>query len=143
MYTPQRGDTMTTTTAGPAQLAEGRQLLTARLRAMADWLDASPGVPVHPYSAVIISYFGELDEARAARESAPGGWRKETSEVSSWISYEHGEQGDDGDMKYQVTYQFNVSKETTCERVQTGVRHVEAVEAHDEPVFGWKCDTGA
>jgi hypothetical protein len=113
-----------------------RATLIARLRGMADWLEANPGVPVSPYSEVTVAVFGaDLEEARAARAAAPGGWRKQTSPTDNYISYEHGE--DDGTVRSRVTYAIHVAKSATCERVQIGVKHIEA---HDEPVFEWKCD---
>jgi hypothetical protein len=117
---------------------DGRELLTARLRAMADWLDANPAVPLHPYSEVTISYFSDdIEEARAAREAARGGWRKQTSPTDNYITYEHGDNGDQQFNQWSVTYALHVSKAATCERVQVGTKHVEE---HDEPVFEWKCD---
>jgi hypothetical protein len=118
---------------------DGRAVLTARLRAMADWLDANPGVPLSPYSEVQINYFtNDIEEARAAREAARGGWRKQTSPTASYVTYEHGDT-DGGEFagKWAVTYAIHVAKAATCERVQVGVRHVEE---HDEPVYEWKCD---
>ncbi len=117
---------------------DGRSTLITRLHALADWLEANPDVPVSPYAEVRIDYFGAaLDEARAIREAAPGGWVKRTSSTDNYISYEHGDGSDE--MKWRVCYAVHVSKSesTSCERVQTGTRHVEA---HDEPVFEWKCD---
>jgi hypothetical protein len=118
-----------------------RSVLTARLRAMADWLDASPGIPLSPYISVVINQFATMDEAREARSSAPGGWVKDNNAASSWVTYHHdASPGPDADavaVKWQVRYSLNVSKADTCERVQIGSRHVEE---HDEPVYEWKCD---
>jgi hypothetical protein len=115
----------------------GRSTLIARLHALASWLEANPDVPVSPYSDIIVNYFTTLDEARAVREAAPGGWRKQTSPADNYITYEHGET--DGTGKWKVFYALHVAKSgsDTCERVQVGTKHVEE---HDEPVFEWKCD---
>lgn len=118
---------------------DGRKILTARLRALADWLDANPEVPVSPYGQVQVYQFtDDMDIARAARASAPGGWDKDTSPVDNYITYQHKAlpELDDSD-KWTVQYALHVSKSATCERVQTGVRHIEE---HDEPVYEWKCD---
>ena len=117
---------------------DGRGILIARLRAMAAWLEANPDLPLSPYTDVTISYFGTRDDARAARESAPGGWRKHTSPTDNYITYQHGDHDPDSG-KWDVTYEIHVAKSgsSTCERVQVGTRHVEA---HDEPVYEWKCD---
>ncbi len=113
-----------------------RSVLTARLRALADWLDANPGIPVSPYTEMTINSFSSMDEAREIRASAPGGWSKANSTTSKWITYKyHPLPGADPD-KWQVSYNLNISKEDTCERVQTGVKHIEE---HDEPIYEWKC----
>jgi hypothetical protein len=113
---------------------DGREVLTARLRALADWLDASPGVPLSPYCSVQVNTFAEnMDDARTARASAPGGWEKDS--VGNYFAYTRAFLPDDSG-KWEVSYALNVNKAATCERVQTGVKHVEE---HDEPVFEWKC----
>ena len=119
--------------------SDGREILTARLRAMADWIDANPRLPLSPYSKIMISCFGsDMKQARAARRDIPGGWAKDTSPSSNYITYVHGRDDDDPDpSRWQVTYNLHVSKSATCERVQVGTRHIEE---HDEPVFEWKCD---
>jgi hypothetical protein len=118
--------------------ADGRELLIRRLHDMADWLEANPGVTVSPYAEVTISHFAaDMDDARAIREAAPGGWRKQTSPTDNYISYEHGDH-DPASNRWRVAYCVHVAKSSaTCERVQVGTRHVEE---HDEPVFEWKCD---
>jgi hypothetical protein len=113
---------------------DGREVLTARLRALADWLDASPGVPLSPYCSVQVNTFADnMDDARTARASAPGGWEKDS--VGNYFAYTRAFLPDDSG-KWEVSYALNVNKAATCERVQTGVKHVEE---HDEPVFEWKC----
>jgi hypothetical protein len=118
--------------------AADRATVITRLRAMADWLEASPAVPLSPYITIAITAFASSeDDARAIRAAAPGGWRKDTTPETQWITYCHG----DDDARNQVVYQLNVNKEATaCERVQTGTVHVPA---HDEPVYEWKCGPGA
>ena len=36
--------------------------------------------------------------------------------------------------------EFYSTRQVTCKKVQTGTKHVDAVEAHDEPVFEYQCD---
>lgn len=118
----------------PAVTGDGRGVLIARLRLMAGWLEDNPDVPLTPYSAVHVSFFGGTEAgARELRKAAPGGWRKDTSAADNYITYQHG----DSDPQWEVLYQYHVSKEAmACERVQVGSRHVEE---HDEPVYEWKC----
>jgi hypothetical protein len=115
---------------------DGRETLTLRLRLMADWLDANPQLPISPYSDVQIIEFCDMEQAREARRSAPGGWKKSTSPTDNFITYEHHAEESDS-IRWRVIYAIHVSKKATCERVQVGTKHVEE---HDEPVFEWKCD---
>lgn len=49
---------------------EGRKILIGRLRDMADWLEAHPGIPLSPYAAVHVSAFtddpGEINNVQHA-----------------------------------------------------------------------------
>lgn len=40
----------------------------------------------------------------------------------------------------EVRAQVIAAKSDVCTRRQTGTHHVEAVPAHDEPVYGWDCE---
>lgn len=69
---------------------------------------------------------------RAAMAAAPGSWHKFSA--NDHISYYK----DIGD---PLSFRFHVSRSTTCTKVQVGTKEVPAVEAHDEPVYEWRCDT--
>jgi hypothetical protein len=113
-----------------------RAEMIAGLRAMADWLEAHPGVAVDRFSPVTMNLFAETeDEARAVRAAAPGGWEKDAK--GDYLTYARQFSGEG--YRCVVEYQVHVNKRSTCERVQVGTRHVEAVEAHDEPVYEWRC----
>jgi hypothetical protein len=121
---------------------EKRVTQIAGMRAMTDWLELHPDVPI-PYG-VSITLYVEMDEARKIRAGSVGGWVKSDSDYAftyrksftpalpNWESCE---------------YILQVAKsEATCKRVQVDTRHVEAqpaTEAHDEPVFKWVCGPDA
>jgi hypothetical protein len=123
----------------------GRDILIARLRAMAQWLEDSPGVPVSEFSPVHVSQWTDsVDDARAVMAAHPGGWSKDTSPTDNYITYRHGDADPADPNRWNVLYQLHVRKEAgACERVQVGTRRVEAVEAHDEPVWEWRCAPAA
>jgi hypothetical protein len=113
-----------------------RAEMIAGLRAMADWLEAHPGVAVDRFVPVSMTLFAASeDEARAIRAAAPGGWEKDAK--GDYLSYARRFSGEG--YRCVVEYEVHVNKQTTCERVQVGVKHVEAVEAHSEPVYEWRC----
>lgn len=118
---------METTTDHRAEMIRG-------LRAMADWLEAHPGIPVSRYNPVTMTLFpADEAEARAIRAAAPGGWGKDPA--GDFIAYERQFSGA-GSGTSRVQYRVLLSKNQTCERVQVGTRHVAA---HDEPVYEWRC----
>jgi len=112
---------------------EGRGILIARLRGMADWLEAHPEIPLSPHVSIGIHQFADSEaHARQVRKAAGGGWVKQASPESDYVTYVHG----DG-APWSVKYFLNINKAaTSCERVQVGTLHVEA---HDEPVWEWRC----
>lgn len=129
---------MTTSSHADQAKVTGRDILIARLRGMADWLAVHPDLPISPFCDVEISVFGQdLDGARGAMASAPGGWRKGTTAASNFISYEHGDYDPEDPARWNVVYRIHVAKDdSTCERVQIGTKFVPE---HEEPVFEWKC----
>jgi len=109
-----------------------RARMVSGLRELADTLEQFPGLPVPFVSATV--YTDSLDQARAARRGIHG-WAKRNSAGSAYVTYEK--------MFGQVELGIYVSKSGACERVQVGTTHVEAVEAHDEPVYEWRCEPGS
>jgi hypothetical protein len=128
--------TMTAPQVATAEEAAERQAKIDGLRALAGWLEANPEVPI-PY-AIDATVFTDMAEARAIRKHAHG-WSKGGS--GDWLTYMLSFAGDG----YSgVGYHILVAKaDASCRRVQKGVKHVEAVEAHDEPVYEWVCDPAA
>jgi hypothetical protein len=121
-----------------------RQRMIAAIRAYANLLESTPNLPC-PYSMTESSYLTE-QEARDARRGTWGRWEKVNSKDSGYVRYflVVGEPGAERYERGTVTYEIDVSKaDSQCERIQTGTRHVEEyhVEAHDEPVYSWRCDS--
>jgi hypothetical protein len=102
------------------------------LRGLAGCLDSLPaelGLTIEVYAS---TYTDNITKARKLRKLMPGGWRKFTSPARAYIDYVR-------DFGGGVSMSVNVSKGSTCERVQVDTTHVPAVEAHDEPVYEWRC----
>jgi hypothetical protein len=125
------------------EMAE-RETMIENIRRYCDLLQTHPNLPV-PYSMSESLYLTE-DEARAARRGIYG-WKKTNNRESSYISYRKvigGGDTDDSWSKGSFTLEITVSKaDSACERVVTGTRHVEAyhVDAYDEEVIEWRCDS--
>ncbi len=96
-------------------------------RDLADFLEQHPQVP-EPWGHMV-NVFADLDGARAATHLT-GAWHKDYS--GDYVAY----------VKTfgPLEFHLNVNRDQVCRQVQAGVKHVEAVEAHDEPVFEWVCD---
>ncbi len=109
------------------------------LRELADLLEVFENMPIPFYPIRAGLFLSTAEEARAARKGIYG-WVKHNDKSSSYMSYtlEFGEDPFDAPVKLVI----EVSKATECARVQVDTRHVEAqfIEAHDEPVYEWKCD---
>lgn len=71
------------------------------------------------------------EHARDAMAASPGGWSKEL--IGNYVVYRK-------DLSATVSYHLNLDREHVCRKVQTGVRHVPATEARDEPVYDWVCE---
>jgi hypothetical protein len=82
----------------------------------------------YPYGGGIQLYCSQ-DEARSLMARYPGQWAKERYENTVTYRKVFG----------RVTLSVNVTL-PTCTRVLTGVRRVEAVPAHEEAVYEWRCD---
>ena len=122
------------------EAAAGRERMIASLHELADLLETHPDLPA-PYDLYVSSYVS-AEEARACCWGIPH-WEKRNSPTASYVSYTRTFGA--GGSRYgrgSIVYSLEVGKEATCERIQTGVRHVEATEARDEPVYEWNCTSG-
>lgn len=106
-----------------------RAALITGLRDLADFLEQHPQVE-GPYNPTL-NAFADLAQVRAATHMS-GTWTKEY--ISNWVAYRK--------QFGPVTLDLNIDRDQVCRKVQTGTKRVDAVEAHDEPVFEWICDDG-
>lgn len=119
---------------------EMRQEMADALRAMAD--DIVSGAIPMPYDISVTAFWkmtddgnlggmNTVDDARSAMAAVPGGWSKSLS--GSYATYQK---------RYanHVTFGVSMDRGEVCRKVEVGTRHVEATEAHDEPVYDWVCD---
>lgn len=111
-----------------ARVAAKRTAAIASLHKLADFLEAHPSIEL-PYT-MGGSVFVELHEARAAMKAAPGGWSKQVTD-NYWI-YERSMPGN-------VVFSMCVGRAEYCRKIQIGTEHIEAVPAHDEPIYKWDC----
>lgn len=126
------------------ELLEWRQHVIADLRAFADLLEAT-SMAALPTPHVGFSLYSkeeptddneyatrnlDTEDARIAMANMPGGWSKYASQGTMYYAKQIGR---------TLRLYFNIDRSATCERVQVGTKHVEAVEAHDEPVYEWRC----
>ena len=103
-----------------------RPEMIASIRALADFLEIHPDVPVEN----ILAYsYPSLAQARKATHLS-GSWDK--SFHGSLVDY-------DKTIGEHVKLSMSVMRSEVCTRIQTGTRHVDTVPAHDEPVYEWKC----
>jgi hypothetical protein len=103
-----------------------RAEMISSIRALASFLEIHPDVPVE----YILAYsYPSLAQARKATHLS-GAWDKSFN--GSLVDY-------DKSIGSCVKLSMSVMRSEVCTRVQTGVKHVEAVPAHDEPVYEWKC----
>lgn len=112
-----------------------REEQIAGIRRLADALEANSEGRI---PTIYIVLYAEMAEARAIRSQMPHGWTKTNHKTSSYISYTK-QFCNNADSWEGVQYVIEVAKTETCQRVQVGTKHVEAVEAHDEPVYEWQC----
>lgn len=100
------------------------------LRDLADFLEQHPRIG----HAVVRAdgFFDDAGELRAAIRLT-GGWDKRYLPSFAIYTKKFGA---------TVELELNIDRDKVCRRVQTGTKHVDAVEAHDEPVFEWICDDG-
>jgi hypothetical protein len=111
-----------------AFVAKQRAASINGLRQLADFLERHPSVEL-PYT-MGGAVFVELEEARAFMAAAPGGWAKD--DAGNYWGYRKNFPG-------RVEYNVYVSREQLCQKVQIGTRHVDTVEAHEEPIYKWEC----
>lgn len=128
-----------------SEIAKWRQDVIADLRAFADALEStSPTVFPTPY--VSFSLYSkeeptednpyntrhlDVEDARIAMANLPGHWSKYVNQDTLYYVKEFGR---------TLRYYLNIDRTATCRRVQVGTKHIEATEAHDEPVYEWVCD---
>lgn len=126
------------------ELSEHRAACIRDLRALADLLEntAEPGFPTPEVYAAVYSVSEPraddpyswapttLADVHMAMAAAPGDWRK--TAYADEIRYAK-------KIGSAISVSFPVDRATTCKRVKTGTRHVEAVPAHDVDVFEWQC----
>jgi hypothetical protein len=95
------------------------------LRELASLAD-STGHKIHVYATI---YTGDVTVVRGLYRRLVGGWRKYGSAKSYATNYVR-------EFSDLVELIVSVSKGAACERVQVDTKHVEA---HDEPVYEWRC----
>jgi hypothetical protein len=95
-----------------------------------------PEVPT-PFN-VHISHFTTEAEARKIRAGSYG-WSKE--DAGEYFKYVRYFTPDNQPGYHVVAYEIFVAKaeSSTCRRVQTGTRHVEAQPERDDPLYEWRC----
>jgi hypothetical protein len=71
-----------------------------------------------------------LADIRELRKAIAGGWRKHLYGDTAQFTRTY-----PGDVRLIIT----AERAEQCTRVQVGTRHVEAVAAHDEPIYEWRC----
>jgi hypothetical protein len=103
-----------------------RDLFISGLRELAGFLDDNPQIPVPVTQDFYV--FTDVDAARDMM-AGTGTWDKDYN--GEYLSYIR----EFGGMDYRIT----VARDQVCERVQVGVRHVDAQPERDEPVYEWKC----
>lgn len=107
--------------------------IIAGLRAMADFFEAHPTVPV-PYS-VQADVFVDTKEDMAVIARASG-WTKEYRET--WFSLEKFFAPDDA-----VRLEVNIERDKVCRRVVTGKKWVPTTPGHEIEEVEWVCDEGS
>jgi hypothetical protein len=112
--------------------AEVRQQVLEAMEDMITFLREHPQLPI-PYG-IGGACFLEENEARKGREGTHG-WKKEDN--GNYIHYSRTWGPND-----RVSYSIYVDKSTstTCHQVQVGVKSVDAVPAHEEPIMKWVCE---
>ncbi len=107
-----------------------RDAYIAGLRALADFLEAEPGVPVSANDTLNV-FTDKAGVTAAAR--AKGGWRKEYGSAHFWLTRSFG----------PIAFEVNASRNSVCRKVSTGTRVIPAQPAQPErteEVFDWICD---
>jgi hypothetical protein len=115
--------------------AARRAEFIAGIRAFADFLEQNENVQI-PVS-LTANVYATNDQARTIRRGTYG-WQKESDPSSAYFVYSKSFTESDLFESWEgVQYVVTVSKKDTCERVRVGVQHVEA---HDVPVYEWRCE---
>ena len=111
-----------------------RAAFTTSLRALADFLDAHPGVPCPRYETMNV-FLNDREELAAVARL--GTWEKVYNDNWFTLKMQFGE---------ELTLEVNTNRNTVCRKVVVGTRIVAAVEAkpeHEEDVTEWVCDDAA
>lgn len=119
-----------------------RDELIKGLRELADMFESHPAFPA-PYDIELQIFYNlrpdgglgpdiTIADVRAAMTLAPGNWSKSYSD--SYVSYRK-------DFSEFVAIELTFGRETVCRKVQTGIRHVEATDARDVPIYEWICES--
>lgn len=108
-------------------MTDERRQLTDGLRALADFLDAHPAVPM-PYYNTLTAFVDSLDEiAKAAR---CGSWEKNYVTDHFLLTKPFGN---------HLTLQIATDRKNVCERVVTGTKTLPAQPEREVEVAEWRC----
>lgn len=107
--------------------ADRRAATIQGLRDLADFIEAHPQIPL-PFMPGFDVMFDDVDALRAAFHLT-GKWDKKYLPTYAYYRKDFG----------PVGLELTIARDKVCRRVQTGTKRVEAVEAHDEPVWDWVC----
>lgn len=111
---------------------ESKYVTPSDLRAMADWLEAHSEVQIPSIDVTVWSFGGRTFQQAVA---ALGAFDKEYTDSFVRAVVRFG----------ALRLVFSDWRETVCQKVQTGTRHVDArtivteEPEHDEPVYEWRC----
>jgi hypothetical protein len=126
-------ESQTTTVAGQAIKPNQRAQFIDGIRALADFLETHPQVDL-PYSLCASVY----TDAKSVRKMThlSGTWTKKYNDYNvSYVKPFTNSQTYSGSIRLVLS----VERSQVCERVQVGTKTVEAVPAHEAPVYEWRC----
>lgn len=120
--------------------SEQRDETIRNARALLDFLEQTPEAEMASYSGLSLYLYRDGQDGRdmvhKVMAASPGGWSKEdSSDYPSTVYRKTFGTSEETSAAYVV----NISKASTCQRVQVGWRHVEAQPAEDVPVYKWSC----
>lgn len=119
-------------------MATLREQLIADMRAVADFFEAHPDLPV-PGKLELDVYGVSKEQLRAVARAFPR-VEKGASDIVFWLRCR---------FSYHTRLDFNGIREEICERVEVGTRLVaeqivpakeaQVIPAHEEPIVEWRC----